>query len=231
MNRIALISLLAVTTLGAAVVGAPKISVDNPSYDFGQVVAGLAVSHTFLLTNEGDEPLVITGVTTSCGCTTTALAKTTLAPGESVELAALVDTSGFAGAIAKTITVASNDPETSELRLALLGTVNRAEAYQLSAGDLNYLLYLLVNLREPEEYAIGHLIGAINVPYAELDQWTSQFPQGILIILYDQNGPLSDQAAQTLQQNGFPEARSLLGGLDEWIRLQKGKYILPSNVL
>jgi len=50
-----------------------------------------------------------------------------------------------------------------------------------------------------------------------------------LIILYDEDGTLSDRAAQMLNQRGFPEARSLLGGLTEWRRLYKDKFIHYPN--
>jgi rhodanese-related sulfurtransferase len=47
----------------------------------------------------------------------------------------------------------------------------------------------------------------------------------VLIILYDEDGTLSDKAAQMLNETGFPEAKSLLGGLNEWTRQFKDKFI------
>lgn len=58
---------------GIAVIAGPKISVDNAVYDFGEVLEGIAVIHTFILSNVGDESLAIEQVHTSCGCTTTAV--------------------------------------------------------------------------------------------------------------------------------------------------------------
>ena len=50
----------------------------------------------------------------------------------------------------------------------------------------------------------------------------------MLIILYDEDGTLSDQAAQMLNETRFPEAKSLLGGLNEWTRQFKERFILSS---
>lgn len=226
MKKIAgtLAVMLALASLAAF--AAPRIVVDNATYDFGAVVEGIAVAHTFVLANAGDGLLEITKVNVSCGCTTTTLAKTQLGAGESVPLEVVVNTAGFSGSISKEITVESTDPANPRLVLAIVGTVTGAQNYQMPVGDLNYLFYVLVDLREPADYSAGHLWGAINLPYSELEQWMSRLPQGVLVILYDWDGSLSDPATQTLQQAGFLEARSLLGGLAEWKLLYKDKYVV-----
>lgn len=229
MRKIGLVMLFVVLGLGAVAMAAPRISADVPVYDFGEILEGLAVVHTFVLQNVGDERLTIDGIQVSCGCTTTSLAKSTLAPGESVDLEVTFDSAGFSGKMTKSIYVESNDPATPKLVLQLTGTVKRPQAYNIAVSDLNYLFYLLVDLRAPEEYAAFHLLGAINIPYEELNDWKDRLPKGVLIILYDANGTLSDQAAQALNVNGFPEAKSLLGGLNEWVRQFKDKFILPAS--
>ena len=230
MRKIGMSILLSIVTVGIIVGAAPKIEVDDPIFDFGEVLEGIAVSHVFVLTNSGDEPLMIEKVLAACGCTTTELAKDTLEPGETVKLETLVDTAGFGGNINKSISVYTNDPETEKLTLRVTGNVKRAEDYHVTVADLDYLFYLLIDLREEEDYATGHLMGAINIPYAQLQEWIDRLPTGVLVILYDQDGSLSDLAAQTLEEAGFYEARSLLGGLNEWKRQFKDKYVLvPSK--
>jgi len=225
MKNVGLIVLFIVLGIGMAAAASPQISVDEPVYDFGEILEGLAVVHTFVLQNIGEEPLVIEDVHVSCGCTTTSLAKSTLDPGESVELGVTFDSAGFSGKIVKNITIESNDPATPKLVLKLTGTVKRSERYHIAVSDLNYLFYLLIDLRTPQEYEDSHILGAINVPYDELVDWTDRLPKGVLIILYDEDGTLSDQAAQFLNENGFPEARSLLGGLNEWARQFGERFI------
>ena len=122
MRRMGILSLLFLGLCGAAVAGAPTIIVDYPVYT-AWVQSGSIVSHTFKLTNTGDETLSITTVQTSCGCTTTALAKSSLLPGESVDLEAKVNTAGFVGTVERTLTVRSNDPTTPSLVLRLALTI------------------------------------------------------------------------------------------------------------
>jgi len=230
MRKIGLVMLFVVLGLGTVALAAPKISVDASIYNFGEVLEGIAVVHTFVLQNLGDEPLTIGDVRVSCGCTTTSLAKSTLAPGESVDLEVTFDSADFSGKMTKNIYVKSNDSTTPKLVLQLVGTVKRSQRYNIAVSDLNYLFYLLVDLRTPQEYATFHLLGAINIPYDELGNRMNRVPKGVFIILYDEDGTLSDQAAQALNTNGFPQAKSLLGGLNEWVRLFKNKFIFrPST--
>jgi hypothetical protein len=49
--------------------GAPKLVVEKADHDFGTVVEGKVVAHTFKLRNEGSADLVIKNVSPACGCT------------------------------------------------------------------------------------------------------------------------------------------------------------------
>ncbi|HCP32232.1 TPA: hypothetical protein DIT45_03175 [Candidatus Acetothermia bacterium] len=232
MKRIAVSTLIVIVGLGFTLVAAPKIQVDQPVYDFDEVLEGSPVTGTFVLSNLGDEMLTISRVWASCGCTTTALAKTSLAPGESVTLKAIVDTAGFGGAISKSVYVESNDPEISRLTLRIIGSVAQGEKmqkYHMSVDNLNYLFYVLIDLRDPQDFATGHLLGAINVPLAELEDWINPLPRETFIILYDQDGSLSDEAAQNLNGSGFPNAWSLFGGLNEWMRRLDDRFLLSTT--
>jgi len=229
MKKVVVLTLIAVVALGATLVAAPKIAVDNAVYDFGNVPEGVFVTHKFILSNVGDEPLTITSVRTSCGCTTiTTLSQTTIVPGESVELEASLDTVNFHGTINKSIYVESNDPDTARLTLRMTGTATRLQPYHFSISTLNSWLYLLIDLRSPEAYAASHLMGAINIPLAELGDWVSRLPEGVMIILYDQDGTQSDLAAQVLNDKGFPDAKSLMGGFTEWCRVYKDRFIIST---
>ncbi len=227
MNR-TIVGFLAIVALaGFSLLAAPMITTDSTTYDFGTVIEGAFVTHTFVLTNSGDATLTITRVTTSCGCTTTDLSQTSLAPGGSVDLDVNFDSVGYGGkTVTKLIYVESNDPAQPKFVLQLKGSVNRAQPYNIACGDLNYLFYLLVDLRSPDSYAASHMLGAVNIPYEELNDWIDRLPTGVLIVLYDEDGTKSDQAAQMLNKNGFPEAKSLLGGFNEWTRIFKDKFVI-----
>lgn len=197
---------------------APKIVVDEPVFDFGEVKEGTVITHTFVIRNEGTDPLVFTRKPyTSCGCTVAALPKEVLMPGEALELAATFDSSGFGGRhVRKEIHVFTNDPQNPRLVLALVGYVRPAEPHERSAWYLKYALYLLVDVRSPEEFARAHLLGAINIPFAELAQRIGEFSPQVLIFLYDNTGESALQAAAMLVQRRYRFARALAGGLVEW---------------
>ncbi len=57
MRKIGLVTFVIVLGLGMVAWAGPKISVDAAVYDFGEVLEGIAVVHTFVLQNVGDEPL------------------------------------------------------------------------------------------------------------------------------------------------------------------------------
>jgi len=232
MTRCLVISaMMMVLMIAATAAAAPAIAVDAPEYSHGTVFEGFAIVHSFVLRNTGDAELRIGRVTATCGCTATELATDRLAPGQSIDLQVLIDTTGYRGASAWVIHVDSNDPVTPRLTLRITATVTPSQPYHVSVGDMNYLFYLLIDLRNPDRYAARHLMGAINIPYEELDQWTERLPRGVLLILYDDRGDRSDLAARALIERGFNEARSLLGGFAEWTHRFGEKLTLadPSN--
>lgn len=102
---------------------APMISFDSKEFDFGTVGQGTKVEHDYIVTNNGEENLIIRKVKASCGCTAVNPAKTILAKGESTTIHATFDSRGKSGRQQKTITVISNDPKQSNLILRISGTV------------------------------------------------------------------------------------------------------------
>ena len=65
----------------------------------------------FKYQNKGTQPVHITGVKPSCGCTTAALKKDLVAPGESGEIAATFNIGDRTGVQQKTVTVQTDDPK------------------------------------------------------------------------------------------------------------------------
>jgi len=208
----------AVSVLG---VGAPEIAVDTLLYDGGTVLEGAVVSHTFVLTNVGDEPLIISTVSATCGCTATAFpTPKELAPGASAELTASVNTRGFYGSVTKAVRIYSNDPSYAGtyMSLQIAFTVRSGELYHKALADIDRLFYVLVDLREPEAYDAGHILGAINLPSSRLDEWKTALPTGVTLIFYDADGTTTRGVIGALRALGYIEAWGLFGGLDEWLR-------------
>jgi hypothetical protein len=101
----------------------PRLAVDDPIHDFGRLAADAVVSHRFRLRNAGNAPLAISKVNVSCGCTTTAVGKETLAPGEETTLEATFHASGDQGPVRKVMQVLSNDPASPSFTLTFVANV------------------------------------------------------------------------------------------------------------
>jgi hypothetical protein len=76
-------------------------------FDFGKIQKGISVTHEFTFTNSGSEPLIITSVKASCGCTVTEYSKEPIAAGENGFVKATYDASK-AGAFNKTVAINAN---------------------------------------------------------------------------------------------------------------------------
>jgi hypothetical protein len=77
-------------------------------HNFGTVPEGPAVTTDFEFKNIGKEPIVLSNVQASCGCTTPHWTKEPVMPGKIGKISATYNTQGRPGPIMKTITVTSN---------------------------------------------------------------------------------------------------------------------------
>ena len=76
---------------GLSVFAQPKASFDKTMHEFGTILWKNPVTATFKITNKGDKPLVISNVTTSCGCTVTDWTKSPILPGKTGEVSSTFD--------------------------------------------------------------------------------------------------------------------------------------------
>jgi rhodanese-related sulfurtransferase len=90
---------------------------------------------------------------------------------------------------------------------------------------------LLLDIREPQEYANGHIPGAIHIPRGMLEFEIHKIvaaagtdrtvpPEEQKIVLYCGTGGRSALAAQTMESMGFKQVRSMSGGLVAWAAAQ-----------
>ena len=73
-----------------------------------------------------------------------------------------------------------------------------------------------LDVREPEEYAHGHVPGAVNLPQADLATRLAEVPRDRPVYLICQGGFRSLRAAQFLRQQGFEDVVSVKGGTEAW---------------
>ncbi len=76
---------------------------------------------------------------------------------------------------------------------------------------------ILVDVRETDEYAGGHLPGAFNIPLRELAQHLDALPDlNAEIVVYCGSGFRSAIAMTSLQVLGYTNVRSMKGGIKAW---------------
>lgn len=73
---------------------------------------------------------------------------------------------------------------------------------------------LIIDVREPEAYQKGHILGALNIPYSQLSLCKS-LPRQKLLIFYCQRGGASMAAARLFVQKGY-RTRSVIGGFEAY---------------
>jgi rhodanese-related sulfurtransferase len=75
---------------------------------------------------------------------------------------------------------------------------------------------LVLDVREPEEYARGHVPGAVNLPQAELATRLDEVPRDRSVLVICQGGYRSLRSAQFLRQRGYGAVLNVQGGTAAW---------------
>ena len=83
-------------------------SFDKKTWDFGTIVDGEVVEHTFRFTNTGSKDLVISSASASCGCTIPNWPKEPIAPGDKGEIKVEFNSNGKKDLVTKDITILAN---------------------------------------------------------------------------------------------------------------------------
>ena len=75
---------------------------------------------------------------------------------------------------------------------------------------------LLVDVREPKEYASGHIKGAINIPLPDLTQNLNQIPKNRPVILYCSTGYRTAMGVMALQMLGYRNVKGFPPSIEGW---------------
>lgn len=103
-----------------------ELEYEFDSHDFGTFAEGTQATYNFRVRNTGTEPVAITNVQPSCGCTTPEWTKTPLKPGEIGYIKVIYNSTGRPGPFNKSITVTS-DAATPTHILYIKGNVGLAD--------------------------------------------------------------------------------------------------------
>lgn len=101
----------------------------------------------------------------------------------------------------------------------------KESVHPVSSTDAEQLLVseselVVLDVREPAEFDMGHLPGAINVPRGVLEFRVGAHPSlsdpSAAMLVYCKNGGRSTLAVHTLKLMGFDQVKMLVGGFDGW---------------
>jgi sulfur-carrier protein adenylyltransferase/sulfurtransferase len=106
------------------------------------------------------------------------------------------------------------------------GVINSTDSpEQLKALQLYRLLeqnsargmeWLVVDVREPREFAVGHIQGSVNIPLRDIPQRLSEFPGSTTLIFLCRSGGRSRKACELALRAGFRRVSNLDGGMLAW---------------
>lgn len=96
--------------------------------------------------------------------------------------------------------------------------------YKIPEAELKQLIdskakdIYILDIREPNDYALGHISGAHNIAFKHIGQNLNQLPKDKIIIVYCYTGQTGGQTVALLNIAGF-KARSLNGGMNNgWLK-------------
>lgn len=104
------------------------------------------------------------------------------------------------------------------LLIASLANVAGGLAVAAAVLHINRNGALPVDVRPAADYAAGHLLDAVHLPLAELDQAGERLRKykDRPLLVYCASGNLSAQAVRGLQRQGFSDVQTLKGGIGAW---------------
>jgi len=126
MKRFCFIASICLTfglTLLSAQEKLPSIVIDDPIKDFGKVIKGEMLKHTFEFSNRGSSKLEILSMEATCGCQDTEFSTKQLEPGQSGQIKTSVDTTVLIGAVTETVKFTTNDPRRPSVLISIKADV------------------------------------------------------------------------------------------------------------
>jgi rhodanese-related sulfurtransferase len=98
---------------------------------------------------------------------------------------------------------------------AKVATMTQEQLVQHQTQHADHLFVL--DVRTPQEFAAGHVPGAVNVPHDQLAARLGQVPKDKDVVLYCRSGRRSALAADVLAANGYTRVSHLEGDMQAWV--------------
>ena len=134
MKKLFLFCMLALVTMGAVNAQekkeeavqerahGPRIMFAEREHNYGTIQKGGDGNCAFTFTNTGDEPLILSSVRASCGCTTPKWTQKPVMPGKTGEIGVRYNTNSVGG-FTKTVTITSNAVNEPRVVVKIKGNV------------------------------------------------------------------------------------------------------------
>ena len=97
----------------------------------------------------------------------------------------------------------------------MIGQIAPAELASWRA-DTARLAPVIVDVREPWEFELCRIEGAMPIPLGQLQARHTELPADRELVLVCHHGGRSQQAAQWLARNGHANVHNLRGGVEAW---------------
>jgi len=91
-------------------------------------------------------------------------------------------------------------------------TVNTSNLVKM----VNHEDAVILDVRDKKDFGLGHISGAVHMPFSSLDQRATELDADKPIILVCKMGQHSSAAGKKLKALGFENVRRLSGGMAEW---------------
>ncbi len=104
----------------------------------------------------------------------------------------------------------------ADLSWAMLDSAPEVSLVEIADVERRASGTVLLDVREPEEYAHGHVPGAMSLPQAELASRLEEVPRDRAVQVICQSGYRSLRSAQFLIQMGYDKIANVIGGTAAW---------------
>lgn len=94
--------------------------------------------------------------------------------------------------------------------------ITQCSAQQVQQRLENGDKFLLLDVREPNEFAFAHIEGSLHIPLRQIPERLHELDNAQDIVVLCHHGMRSQQACLFLEQHGFMQLYNLRGGIDAW---------------
>ncbi|MBZ0254580.1 DUF1573 domain-containing protein [bacterium] len=156
--------LSALLLVTASVQAQPSLKLNEETHNFGKAAPFEKLQHDIIITNDGNEPLEIINVGTTCGCTAAVPSATHIPAGATSIVSVTMTAASGTTRMEKQVKIISNDPKQKEVRVTMIADVRNMWTFSpVSSIKFNDVPY------NAERTETVYLSNTDNTPFKVLD--------------------------------------------------------------